>query len=169
MNNKLLALLMVGLTIGGGLIGYGLHGDKVQAQPVPQIVYVDREVIKEVEVPVREYVEKPYYINVYSRVYLREFPNLEILKTWVAKQNIGLDFNNGNSNYTCVDNALKYQRLAAEDGYYLSACLVDNGKVYGTLVMKEGEFHMGNLATIGDTAYYVDVPFNKIIKVCDLH
>jgi hypothetical protein len=51
-------------------------------------------------------------------------------------------------------------------------CLVAGGKVYQTQVFEdESTYHIGNLAIVTGTqeAYYVDLAFKKLIKLCDFY
>lgn len=100
---------------------------------------------------------------------LKDFNTLAELQSWFdsRKDDINLPAPN-----LCDDYARESRELARQDGYYLSLCLVASGKVYQTQVFEdETTYHVGNLAivTITEEAYYVDLPFKKLIKLCNFH
>ena len=77
---------------------------------------------------------------------LKDFPNYQALSDWL----------NGNvCEYTDTygewySNALKMQLLAAQDGYYVSACFVPGG------MTDSGYTYVYNTALVGDTLYLFD-------------
>jgi hypothetical protein len=112
-------------------------------------VYVDRPVEKIIEVPV--YPE------------LQDFPTFSDLESWFELHDeLRLDPPN-----LCDDYARESRILAQTDGYFLSYCLVHEGKVYGQQIFNPDVFHIANMAIVTDTeeVYYVDLAFSKLIKL----
>jgi len=125
--------------------GLGESSQKVERQ----IEYRDvvREVVKEVT------VEKP--------IKQREFVSLEELKKWLAERSVTKnifffvtpDGTQASSNkYDCDDYALDLQKRALEDGYLLSTSIIE----------KQGQLHMINLATIGNAVYYIEPQTDEV-------
>ena len=100
-------------------------------------------------------------------VSLRDFPNLADLEAWYELHN-ELQLANGN---LCDDYAREAQRLAEADGYFLSCCLVNKGRVYETQIFDENFYHIGNMAIVTDheECYYIDLNWRKLVKLCDFY
>jgi hypothetical protein len=82
---------------------------------------------------------------------LQDFQTVEELDRWYEKY-AGLSLPMGNH---CDDHSLEARALAEKDGYFLSECLVKEGKVYFTQVFfnEDGEpdtsvYHLGNMARV---------------------
>jgi len=113
--------------------------------------YVDREVVKEV------LVEKP--------VELRQFTSLEELEAWLAEDDTdeyvylfaGKDgVCQPSDKYDCDDYAFQLQQRAASSGFLISV----------TIIKKQGELHMINLACIGNSIYYIEPQSDKAWFYC---
>jgi hypothetical protein len=76
---------------------------------------------------------------------LKDFPNYKTLQAWV-KENVQTDTTIYADEYYSM--ALKMQLLAAEDGYFVSACLVSN------TITDDGYYYVYNTALVGDILYY---------------
>jgi len=70
----------------------------------------------------------------------------------------------------CDDYARHLQVEAYREGYIISAQLVDNGNINGTIVSDKKEFHDGIRVNIGNEIYYVEPQLDafRIIKICNL-
>jgi hypothetical protein len=78
----------------------------------------------------------------------------------------------------CDDYSSEAQRLAEMDGYYLSMCLVAEGRCYQTQLFYTSDgspdvnfYHLGNMAKVVDKQelWYIDLNWRKIEKLCDLY
>ncbi len=114
-----------------------------------QIEYRDvvREVVKEVT------VEK--------QIEQKEFSSKEELEEWLAEDDtkttvyffVKADGTEGSSDeYDCDDYALALQRRASKDGYLMSVTIID----------KNDQPHMINLATIGNDVYYIEPQTDEV-------
>jgi hypothetical protein len=77
---------------------------------------------------------------------LKDFPSYQTLSNWLSE-------NVCDYTYTYVEwysNALKMQLLAAEDGYYVSACWIPGS------ITDDGYPYVYNTALVGDTLYAFD-------------
>jgi hypothetical protein len=105
--------------------------------------------------------------------YYRDWDNVEQLQYWVDRHVtfliivgddgvasfdnfqrttiMGLDVNTSD----CDEYARKVQELAIKDGYYLPIALTDVDGNVGP-VKVNSQYHMGNLAIIGNDMYFVD-------------
>jgi hypothetical protein len=122
-------------------------------------VIVEKEIVHEVEVVKEIIVEKP--------IEQREFSSKEELDKWLAEDDeeksvyffVRADGTEGSSDkYDCDDYALEMQRRASKDGYLMSA----------TIIEKEDQLHMINLATIGNNVYYIEPQTDKVWLYCNL-
>jgi hypothetical protein len=101
---------------------------------------------------------------------LKDFSSLEELNEWfLSHDEMRLPAPN-----LCDDYSRKAMRLAEEDGYFLSTCLVFKGTAYGAIIfanpdgsVDETAYHIANSAIVGQSVYYVDLGWNKIQKLCD--
>lgn len=103
---------------------------------------------------------------------LQNFSSLIDLQAWVKSHFTillisGTPFNDFGTLGNCVMYAERYQKLAAEEGYYLSLTLVYDGMDYNQIVRPDlyGIYpvsgHMGNTAIVGNSKiYYVDPTLN---------
>jgi hypothetical protein len=131
-----------------------------------------------------QYVDVPgpiQYVNVpvdvpgptqYTYKDLQNFATLDDLYAWIKKSFTiflisGTSFNDVGTLGNCVMYAERYQKLASEDGYYLSLAVVYDGMYYSQIVRSDlyGNSpisgHMGNLAIVGNSQiYYVDPTMN---------
>lgn len=71
----------------------------------------------------------------------------------------------------CDDYSRETRELARLDGYWCTPHLVADGIVYVEQVFDKGMWHVGNIAIVEDTqeAYYVDLAFHKLVKVCNFY
>jgi CheY-like chemotaxis protein len=129
------------------------------SKPVTGVVIVEKEIVPEVEVVKEIIVEKP--------IEQREFSSKEELDKWLAEDDeeksvyffVRADGTEGSSDkYDCDDYALEMQRRASKDGYLMSA----------TIIEKEDQLHMINLATIGNNVYYIEPQTDKVWLYCNL-
>jgi len=107
---------------------------------------------------------------------LRDFASYEELRMWlevnggivlVADSNGLISLTTIDEQNDCDDQARRLQEKAEKDGYRLSVQIVNTGYLCGVEVSPLA--HMGNLAIIGNSVYFVDVTRgNMIIKVCEL-
>jgi hypothetical protein len=113
--------------------------------------------------------------TVYSE--LDDFDSEYQLGLWY-ESNKGLQLSGKNN--MCDDFAREARELARKDGKYLGIALVWEGMIYNTPVFPDpinssvGDktiFHVGNLAVCKkeNTCWYVDLAFNKIIKLCNFY
>ncbi|MFC2041100.1 PleD family two-component system response regulator [Chloroflexota bacterium] len=137
------------------------------SEPVTDVVIVEKEVVREAEVT-KEVVKKEIeYRDIVKEVTVEkpikqsEFASLEELKKWLAEKSVTKsifffvtpDGTQASSNkYDCDDYALDLQRRALEDGYLMSASIIE----------KQGQLHMINLATIGNEVYYIEPQTNEV-------
>ena len=97
---------------------------------------------------------------------LNDFPNYATLEAWfLLHTELRLPVGNECANYSRDS-----QKLAENDGYLLSTCLVYDGVAYNTQVQPKGTYHIANSAIVIDSnsVYYVDLAFNQLLKLCDL-
>jgi hypothetical protein len=77
----------------------------------------------------------------------------------------------------CDDYSRESRKLAETDGYFLSLCLVWQGKVYNSIIFPASYdpnqpdtsvYHIANLAIVTSTeeVWYVDLAWDKVIKLC---
>ncbi len=137
------------------------------SEPVTDIVVVEQEVVREVEV-VKEVVEKEIEyrdivkeVTVEKPIEQREFTSKEELVEWLAEDDDTIkvyfftrtDGTEASSDeYDCDDYALELQKRALRDGYLMST----------TIIEKEGQPHMINLATIGNEIYYIEPQTDEV-------
>ena len=137
------------------------------SEPVTDVVIVEKEVVREVEV-VKEVVEKEIeYRDIVKEVTLekpieqREFTSKEELDNWLAEDDgektvyffVRADGTEGSSDkYDCDDYALELQRRASKDGYLMSV----------TIIEKQDQLHMINLVTIGNDVYYIEPQTDEV-------
>ncbi len=142
------------------------------SEPVTDVVIVEKEVVREVEVT-KEVVKKEIeYRDIVKNVIVekpikqREFASLEELKKWLAEKSVTKsifffvtpDGTQASSNkYDCDDYALDLQKRALEDGYLMSASIIE----------KQGQQHMINLATIGNDVYYIEPQTDEVWFYCN--
>ena len=143
------------------------------SEPVTDYLIVEKEVIREVDVikevevlreidVIKEVVKKEIeYRYIVEEVTIekpteqREFSSKEELRKWLrddhTDKNVYIwDAPDGtkrsSENYDCDDFALDLQRLASEDGFFMSVTIID----------KNNQPHMINLVTIGNDIYYIE-------------
>ncbi len=137
------------------------------SEPVTNVVVVEKEVVREVEV-VKEVVEKEIeYREVVKEVTIekpieqREFTSKEELENWLTEDDgestvyffVKADGTEGSSDeYDCDDYALALQRGANRDGYLMSV----------TIIEKQAQPHMINLVTIGNDIYYIEPQTDEV-------
>jgi DNA-binding response OmpR family regulator len=142
------------------------------SEPVIDVVIVEKEVVHEVEVT-KEVVKKEIeYRDIVRNVVVekpikqREFASLEELKKWLAEKSVTKSIfffvtSNGtqasSNKYDCDDYALDLQKRALEDGYLMSASVIE----------KQGQLHMINLATIGNDVYYIEPQTDEVWFYCN--
>ena len=142
------------------------------SKPVTDVVVVEKEVVREVEVT-KEVVKKEIeYRDIVKNVIVekpikqREFASLEELKKWLAEKSVVKSIfffvtPNGtqasSNKYDCDDYALDLQKRALEDGYLMSASVIE----------KQGQLHMINLATIGNDVYYIEPQTDEVWFYCN--
>jgi uncharacterized protein HemX len=83
---------------------------------------------------------------------LKDFPDYKTLSDWLTK-NVCEPTLSWEEWYS---SALKMQLLAAQDGYYVSACLVPAG------MSVDGYIYVYNIALVGDTLYAFDPEIDKL-------
>ena len=90
---------------------------------------------------------------------------LKELENWLAEDDgektvyffVTPDGTEGSSDkYDCDDYALELQRRASKDGYLMSA----------TIIEKQDQLHMINLATIGNDVYYIEPQTDEVWFYC---
>ena len=142
------------------------------SEPVTDIVIVEKEIVREVEVT-KEVVKKEIeYRDIVKNVIVEkpikqsEFASLEELKKWLAEKSVTKsifffvipDGTQASSNkYDCDDYALDLQKRALEDGYLMSTSIIE----------KQGQLHMINLATIGNDVYYIEPQTDEVWFYCN--
>ena len=67
----------------------------------------------------------------------------------------------------CTDYAMRLSDLAVEDGYRLSLAITDMQGNIGPIHVSP-EYHMGNLAVVGDSLYFVEPQTDSIVYVSPL-
>jgi hypothetical protein len=92
-----------------------------------------------------------------------EFSSVEELDSW-CKVHIITIFSVGNHQADCDDYAMRLQREAYKDGYFVSCQLIENGSLYGVNVSDYKNNHMGNLAIVKNNIYYIE-PLPKQYKI----
>ncbi len=97
---------------------------------------------------------------------LRDFDTFDELQSWFDLHN---ELRMPEPNL-CDDYARESRILAEVDGYFLSYCLVSDGVAYTTQVLPKGTWHIANMAIVTGTneVYYVDLGWNKLVKLCNL-
>jgi len=139
----------------------------VTSEPVTDVVIVEKPVVREVEV-IKEVVEKEIeYRDIVKEVTIEkpieqsEFSSKEELEKWLAEDDaeksvyffVRVDGTEASSDkYDCDDYALELQKRALKDGYLMSA----------TIIEKEDQLHMINLATIGNEVYYIEPQTDEV-------
>ncbi len=142
------------------------------SEPVTDVVIVEKEVVREVEVT-KEVVKKEIeYRDIVKNVIVekpikqREFASKEELEKWLAEKAagksifffVGPDGTNVSSDkYDCDDYALDLQKRALNDGYLMSATVIEKGD----------KLHMIDLVTIGNDVYYVEPQTNEVWFYCN--
>ncbi|MFC1990060.1 response regulator [Chloroflexota bacterium] len=142
------------------------------SEPVTDVVIVEKEVVREVEIT-KEVVKKEIeYRDIVKEVTVEkpikqsEFASLEELKKWLAEKSVTKsifffvipDGTQASSNkYDCDDYALDLQKRALEDGYLMSASIIE----------KQGQQHMINLVTIGNDIYYIEPQTDEVWFYCN--
>jgi len=136
------------------------------SKPATATVIVEKPVIQEVEV-IKEVIEKEIeYRDVVKEVMVekpieqREFQSKAELLKWLADDNTDSNvyhFLKDNTTvssreYDCDDYALDLQQKALNDGYLMSA----------TIIEKDNEFHMINLVTINNEVYYIEPQTDEV-------
>ncbi|MFC1861807.1 response regulator [Chloroflexota bacterium] len=137
------------------------------SEPVTDVVIVEKPVVREVEV-VKEVVEKEIeYRDIVKEVTVEkpieqsEFSSKEELEKWLAEDDadktvyffVKADGTGASSDkYDCDDYALDLQKRALKDGYLMSTSIIE----------KEDQLHMINLATIGNDVYYIEPQTDKV-------
>ena len=94
---------------------------------------------------------------------LHEFAPVEELRSWLAKDDtdecIHLELKDGVCplyEYDCDDYAFRLQHQAARSGFLMSV----------TIIEKQGEPHMINLACIGNDIYYIESQTDEVRFYC---
>lgn len=106
---------------------------------------------------------------VYEDRVIREFESSGQLAEW-ARNTITYLMPSGVYEVDCDDYATRLQRKAMQEGYKLSVQLIEDGKLLEVDVSSQPDIHMGNLAIIGNSIYYVEpLPGDNftVIKVCN--
>ncbi len=134
------------------------YADNLSASIIFVPEYHEETTIKEVE------VDKPVYVN----NNWREFDSSAVLMAW-AEEHLTTLWIVGNQAADCDDYASRLQLEAFKDGYILSVQLVENGRLSGKNVSNFLELHMGNLAMIGNTIYFIEPQpkYFRVVYVCD--
>ena len=143
------------------------------SEPVIDVVIVEKEVVREVEV-VKEVVEKEIeYRNIVEEIIIEkpieqnEFSSKEDLKKWLAEDDgeksvyffVRADGTEGSSDkYDCDDYALELQQRANKDGFLMSV----------TIIEKQDQLHMINLVTISNDVYYIEPQTDEVWFYCNL-
>jgi len=147
------------------------------SEPVTDVVIVEKEVVREVEV-VKEVVEKEIEyrdvvrevvkeVVVEKQIEQREFSSKEELEKWLAEDDTdehvylfcdAEGIARASDKYDCDDYALQLQRSAAESGFLTSV----------TIIEKEDRPHMINLVTIGSDVYYIEPQTDEVWFYCPL-
>ncbi len=100
----------------------------------------------------------------------KDFPTLADLEAWF---DLHKEFRMPVPNL-CDDYARESRALAETDGYYLSYCLVYEGKTYGQAIFTKPDgspdtsvFHIGNMAIVTDIeeVWYVDLTWGKLVRL----
>ncbi|MFC1929181.1 hypothetical protein ACFLXK_06295, partial [Chloroflexota bacterium] len=121
-----------------------------------------KEVVKK-EIEYRDIVKE---ITVEKPIKQSEFASLEELKKWLAEKSVTKSIfffvtSNGtqasSNKYDCDDYALDLQKRALEDGYLMSTSIIE----------KQGQQHMINLATIGNDVYYIEPQTDEVWFYCN--
>jgi hypothetical protein len=97
----------------------------------------------------------------------KEFGSLDELMSWLKKNRaiVLAPDENGNINLVCHvpdakddcdDQAIRLQMKALADGFLMSLHLVEDGKILGVKVSEHTGSHMGNMAIIGNSIYYIE-------------
>ena len=182
-NILLITLMVTAILSGSVLCGYLFFGS-ASADPVTvtktvavtypaKTVYIDREIVREVDVMTTQIVEvevPAVKIIEISKQY-KDWQSVEQFKEWYGSQHFTTLMPNGGDLETadCDDYASWVARTALSDGYLVSLALVDGtGRIYETAIGKP--YHMGNLITVGNGVYYVEPYCNefKVLWVTDL-
>lgn len=107
---------------------------------------------------------------------LRNFNSYDELENWFELHDeLRMPYPN-----LCDDYSEEAWRLAEADGFYLSQCLVSEGKAYQTVIFSDpldenqpdkSVFHIANAARVMDSEeyYYVDLNWGKLIKLCNFY
>ncbi len=108
---------------------------------------------------------------------LRQFASEDELRNWVKNHKLSVVIFSGQSlrggpsdpRYDCDEYAEDYRRLAERDGFVLGICPVNCGNVWGVHVIDVANNHVGNLAQIGNTYYYVEPfpPNSRVVRIID--
>jgi hypothetical protein len=119
--------------------------------------------------PLKKGPPLPAWLNVYwPWEDYRDWQSTDELQQWVdanavvfviadAAGNINFDSSSLDPAWDCVDYSRRLQRLAAQDGYFLSLALTDpNGNIGRGINVSPAGYHMGNLAIVGDEMWFVD-------------
>jgi hypothetical protein len=165
----LLGSLFGCLAASGILLVFGGLLSNPQPVQAPEV----RVVTETITLPVKEYVTVDHTIDHYipepgpERVVevpqaLRDFSSVDELREW-AKSHVAVLWLSGKE-ADCDDYARHFQKLAAQDGYYLSLALTDQQGYLGTVKVKNG-YHMGNLAVIGNEVWYVEPQTGEILCI----
>lgn len=176
-NIALVILPMVAIASGAVVVAH-LVPDIAGADPVTvtktvavtypaKTVYIDREIVREVEVMTTQIVEVevPAVKIVEIPKQYKDWESVEQFESWYNSQHFTTLMPNGGDHETadCDDYAMWVAREALSGGYLVSLALVDGtGRIYETEVSKP--YHMGNLVVIGNGVYYVE-PYAKDFKV----
>ena len=142
------------------------------SEPVTDVVVVEKPVVREVEV-VKEVVEKEIeYRDIVKEVMVEkpieqsEFSSKEELEKWLAEDDgkttvyffTTPDGTEASSDkYDCDDYAIDLQKRALKDGYLMSTSIIE----------KQGQLHMINLATIGNDVYYIEPQTDEVWFYCN--
>jgi hypothetical protein len=134
--------------------------------------YIITEKIVTVNVSTETVREIPVEIEKIVNGKLKEFSSLGELTDWVNEHLavlLSTSINGTAFALDCDDYACRLQQEAYQDGYAISVQLVENGMLDGKNVSNYTEFHMGNLAVIGDEIYFIEPQpeYFRVVYVCN--
>jgi len=128
-----------------------------ETEPEVQVTAITTEVVR-TEIEYRDIVKN---VIVEKPIEQREFASLEELKKWLADKSatksvfifVTPEGTQVSSNkYDCDDYALELQKRALEDGFLMSATIIEKGD----------QLHMINLAVIGNDVYYIEPQTDEV-------
>jgi hypothetical protein len=134
------------------------YAANVSASVVYVPEYHEQTTVKEVA------VAKPVYVN----GDWREFESLAVLAEW-AKTHLAYILPVGSQSSDCDDYAQRLQTEAYKDGYLLSVQLITGGMLNGKNISNYTQVHMGNLAMVGNSIYFIEPQpeYFRVVFVCN--